>query len=218
MQSVLISSKNKDEALRRALEIAKIEKIDKFDISIIDSPALGIEDVRNFQKNVFLKPIKSLSKMVILNGGQNITHVAQNALLKVLEEPPPNTIIILLVENRESVLPTILSRCSLIELNTNNSKNQLSEHLKILGFLSKSKEVGERLKIAQDLSKDKQEAMDFLEGMIIATREQLYKKANNDKLLPIYFRYLTSLQRTHTTIKTTNVNLRLALENLFLNL
>lgn len=217
MQSVLISSKNKDEALKKALEIAKTEKIDKFDIAIIDSPTLGIEDVRTFQKNVFLKPIKSLSKMVILNGGQNITHVAQNALLKVLEEPPANTIIILLVENKESILPTILSRCSLIELNA-DSKNQLTEYLKVLGSLSSTSGIGERLKLAQDLSKNKQEAMEFLEGMIMTTREQLYKKADNNKLLPIYFRYLTSLQRTHTWVKTTNVNLRLALENLFINL
>ena len=226
MQSVLISSKDKNKAKDFAIELSQKRKIDKFDISIFEyEKALGINDVRELQKKIFLKPIKGDYKTVAVNT-PDITHEAQNAFLKILEEPPESTLIILAVNELGSILPTIISRCKVFDLNkgvTEFTKNEISQYLNILISLS-SKGTGERLKLAQDLSKDlpaqagKEEALISIEKMIMSARDLLLKNSKNKDLLSQYLNILVSLQRTHTIIKTTNVNLRLALENLFLNL
>lgn len=225
MQSILISSKDKNKAKDFIMELSQKRKIDKFDISIFEyEKALGIGDVRELQKKIFLKPIKGDYKTVVVNT-PDITHEAQNAFLKILEEPPESTLIILAVNELGSILPTIISRCKVFELDKGLilSKNEISKYLNIL---ISPHGVGERLKLAQDLSKEKAQALLFIESLIMIARKNLLEQylislpanATHQALQASqYLSILVSLQRTHTIIKTTNVNLRLALENLFLN-
>lgn len=209
MQAVLISSKDKIKGREEADKIFSELKIDSIDITVLEhEKAVGIGDVREIQRKIYLKPIRSDFKAVLIDATNGITLEAQNALLKTLEEAPLSTIIVLQVQNAGEVLPTILSRCKVYELSFAKEKTDVSERFKVIT----TEGVGAKLKIAQDLSKDKNEALDFLENLIIVSRENLidgnYQMAGQIK----------SLQKYHTIIKTTNVNLRLALENLFLNL
>ena len=159
MQSFLIIGKPISKAKDYAFDFCLKNKIDKIDITLIESEkAVGIAQVRDFQKKIFLKPFKSDQKAIILEAGNGLTLESQNALLKVLEEPPTNTIIIPLVESDESVLPTILSRCKIILLDKNNAQQKdLAECKKILLSLRNSG-VGDKLRLAQDKSKTKEEA------------------------------------------------------------
>ena len=70
-----------------------------------------IETIRDLRQEAFIAPNESEAKIYILHNAQNMTQQAQNALLKVLEEPPEYVIFILLCENRSTLLETILSRC-----------------------------------------------------------------------------------------------------------
>ncbi len=214
MHSFLIIGKPIDKAKAYALELCQKEKIDKFDISLIESEkAIGIAQVRDFQKKIYLKPFKSSKKAVVLNAGFGITTESQNALLKVLEEPPNNTIIIILAESAESVLPTILSRCKIISLEKNNlGQKDLAEYKKILLSI-KEKGIGEKLRLAQDNAKTKDEALSFTERLILAGENILKENPNKELLNAVKL-----LQKTYTEIKSTNANLRLTMENLFLNL
>lgn len=206
MQSILISSKNREKGREEAQKIIKNLKINKFDITIFESEkAIGIADIREIQQKIFRKPIKSDYIAVLIDASNGITHEAQNALLKTLEEPPESTLIIVQVLSSNEILPTILSRCKVYELTSQKEKNDVSEFLKIL---NSEDGVGERLKLAQDLAKDKNEALDFLESLIVDLRKDLVSN----------YKTVKTIQKFHTVIKTTNVNLRLALENLFLNL
>jgi len=117
--------------------------IDKLDISFIESEkAVGIAQVRDFQKRIFLKPFKSKQKAVILSTQNTITTEAQNALLKVLEEPPDNTILLLICESSEDFLPTIISRCKIITLDKEPSEINLKEYGEILLSLKDKKSGG----------------------------------------------------------------------------
>lgn len=204
MQSVLISSKDKEQGREEAEKIFKSLKIHKFDITILEfEKAVGIADVRRIQEKVFLKPLKSEVRAILLDATTGITIEAQNALLKTLEEAPEATIIIVQVLNADEILPTILSRCKIIEISS--QKNHLDTS-KVLRMINTGE--GDRLKFAQDLSRDKNEALDFLESLIIDLRKNLIVNYKKIKLV----------QKFYTSIKNTNVNLRLALENLFLNL
>ncbi len=81
------------------------------------SKVIGVDDIREqIGKNIELKPYKYQYKIFIVNNADTMTIQAQNALLKTIEEPPEYGVFILLSENYNNFLPTILSRCVLLKL------------------------------------------------------------------------------------------------------
>ena len=75
-----------------------------------------IDTIRQLRQNAWLLPGEAPCRVCVLCGAENMTDQAQNALLKILEEPPEHTVFILTVENRAMLLPTILSRVQTIRL------------------------------------------------------------------------------------------------------
>lgn len=75
-----------------------------------------VDDIKKIVDNSLLVPIESDKKIFIVDNFSSANISSQNKLLKILEEPPQNTIIILLVDNENNVLPTIVSRCRKIRL------------------------------------------------------------------------------------------------------
>lgn len=78
--------------------------------------SIKIEEIRDLMSWVALKPFEGAYKVFILKGAERLTPEASNALLKTLEEPPAHTLFILLVENKNRLLPTIQSRSFEIRL------------------------------------------------------------------------------------------------------
>lgn len=78
---------------------------------------ISVDDIRTQVNNdVAIKPYSSPRKVYIINEAEKMTVQAQNALLKTLEEPPEYTVILLLTTNVNSLLPTILSRCVILNM------------------------------------------------------------------------------------------------------
>ena len=78
---------------------------------------IGVEDIRTqIVNDMGIKPYSSPYKIYIVNEAEKMTPQAQNALLKTLEEPPAYGMIILLTTNVDSFLPTILSRCIVLNM------------------------------------------------------------------------------------------------------
>ena len=77
---------------------------------------IGIEQVRELLRAVSLKPYEGRYRVCIFDGAERITEDASNALLKTLEEPPEQVILVLLTTNVESLLTTIVSRCQRLDL------------------------------------------------------------------------------------------------------
>ena len=73
--------------------------------------SIKVDQIRNFIKNVYEKPVESYKKIYIINDADKMTDSAQNALLKILEEPPLYVMIILVGSNEQAFLNTIKSRC-----------------------------------------------------------------------------------------------------------
>lgn len=222
MQSILIASKNPKNAHEHAVSICKKNKIHDIDVDIsVYEKAVGIADIRTIQKKLFLKPIKSGTKAVVIEANEGLTVETQNSLLKILEEPPENTIIIVTVLNKEFLLPTILSRCKIIEIKDTNKKlgkNELSTLNSQLSILF-SDRVGDKMKLAQDMGNRKQEAIAWLEQLLLLLREDVISMINNKEKDSIskYLNLIKQIEKTYIIIKTTNVNQRFALENLFLS-
>lgn len=78
---------------------------------------ISVDDIRRqINADVAIKPYSSPRKIYIVNEGEKMTVQAQNALLKTLEEPPEYAVIIILTANVDSLLPTILSRCVVLNM------------------------------------------------------------------------------------------------------
>lgn len=75
---------------------------------------IGIEQVLTWQEKVYLKHYEGNYKVSVIEQADTLTLPAANSLLKVIEEPPERTVIILCAENAEGILPTIQSRAQLV--------------------------------------------------------------------------------------------------------
>lgn len=216
MQSFLIVALNKSLASSYTSNLSKEWGVDPLDINLHTyEKAMGIEDVRSIQKQILLKPFKGKTKAVIIDTYEDITPQAQNALLKILEEPPSNTIIIITTAKKELILPTIISRCKvivLLEKEIKLTQDNLSKFQDTLNILLNGTS-GDKLKIAQDVTTNKGDAALWLEKMAVFIKNELTKNCNNLK----YLNFLKELQATYKAIKSTNVSQRTALENLFLS-
>ncbi|MDP3998033.1 MAG: hypothetical protein Q8P89_00245 [bacterium] len=234
MQTLLICGGTKEERLIRSQELTR--DLSKEDITFLESEtALGIEAVREMEHFLSFKPYSSPFKACIIPKSESLTLPAQNALLKTLEEPPLKTLIILICPTPEILLPTIVSRCRLIQLPAKTEIKLTQEELQnLLSSVSSfpSFGIGERLKSAAKVAKTRDEAIDFLNKQLFVWHEILLEKLkirtgrfNNfsaespkaDLTIPQLVTILKSLQKTKGIIEG-NINTRLALENFFLDL
>ncbi len=96
----------------------KISRLTLADLVIYpkNNKTVLVDDVKDLIEGVNLTPIESDKKVYIFNNFSTSNTQTQNKLLKILEEPPKNTYIILNVTNINKVLPTIISRCKKITL------------------------------------------------------------------------------------------------------
>lgn len=226
MQSILLVSKQEKARNEYSQKLCATYRIHHFDIVTIgnhipdtnekkkkEKLSIGIKEIRELQEKLFQKPTHGEKKAVIIKNAQTITHEAQNALLKTLEEPPLHTIMLLEATSRDAFLPTVLSRCSVIILEeavdpSPKKREQVEEFLQSLPTMP----IGDKLKLAQDIAKEKDAAIQWLEMMLHGIEKHLIHQPE------AYSPILTSLQKTHTVVTTTNSNLRLALEQLLLML
>jgi DNA polymerase-3 subunit delta' len=88
------------------------------DVNIIraDGNTLKIEQVRDMQHMLSLRPVEARYRVVILRRFHEASGPAMDALLKTLEEPPPYVILLLTADTTDNLLPTIKSRCQPINL------------------------------------------------------------------------------------------------------
>jgi DNA polymerase-3 subunit gamma/tau len=71
----------------------------------------GIDDIREIRERVVLQPVEGRYKVYILDEAHQLTDAAWNALLKLIEEPPPHLVFVFCTTELAKVLPTVRSRC-----------------------------------------------------------------------------------------------------------
>jgi len=91
----------------------------------------GIDEVRSLREGVKYRPINSRNKVIIIDEVHMLTREAFNALLKTLEEPPPNTIFIFATTEFHKVPATIISRCQHFEFKKISQKDIINHLLDI---------------------------------------------------------------------------------------
>ncbi len=87
------------------------------DLMVVEPPSdaasaqIKVESVREVIRSLNFAPLGGGFRMVLIREAQQMNQTSANALLKTLEEPPPNNIIVLTVQDPKELLPTIASRC-----------------------------------------------------------------------------------------------------------
>ena len=103
----------------QCISCRKIESGNHPDILIVQPSGafIKIDQIRSLCDTLAMKPYEAKTRVVILTRAESMNASAGNALLKVLEEPPPQTILILTAVEKSDLLPTIVSRCQHVRFN-----------------------------------------------------------------------------------------------------
>jgi len=110
---------NNLDACDKCISCLKIDKGQHPDMHFIGSEdIIKIEEVRQLQREIALRPYEGKFKVFIIDNAHNLTADAANAILKVLEEPPAHSIIILVTAKPQKLFKTIISRCQVIRFNS----------------------------------------------------------------------------------------------------
>lgn len=80
------------------------------------SHTISVDTIRSLREQAYIRPNEAARRVMIIAGAEDMNEPAQNALLKVLEEPPAHTLFILTCENRSQMLTTIQSRTLCVTL------------------------------------------------------------------------------------------------------
>ena len=102
------------------------------DYITIDDPekkTVPVDLIRQARADIYVRPNEARKKIYLFPRAQDMGIPGQNALLKVLEEPPAYGVFILLTDNPEKLLPTVRSRCTELTL-TALPQPLLRQHLK----------------------------------------------------------------------------------------
>jgi DNA polymerase-3 subunit gamma/tau len=109
---------------------AEIAESRSLDVMEIDAASrTGVDNVRELQELVSYAPTRDRHKIVIIDEAHMLSKASFNALLKTLEEPPPNVLFILATTELGKLLPTIVSRCQVLEFRRVGTR-ELSDHLR----------------------------------------------------------------------------------------
>ncbi len=148
---------------------------------------VGVEEVRIFRDDMFLSPTEADCKIYIVEDADTLTAQSQNALLKVLEEPPSNMYLILLTTSADKILSTIKSRTQYVSMQV-HSQEEIVSYLKCASD------------IPYGVSEEKLESAARLSGGLIGrAREALLgdRMESEDKVLLCVGDFISALpQRT----------------------
>lgn len=138
------------------------------------SKTYSIEQMRDIIADAYILPNEARAKVYVFEDADSrLTTITQNAFLKLLEEPPQNVYFILLCENAQSLLITILSRCTVIRL---GGEQQLSDEavnaaVEITEGILSTREYG--LMKSLECLKEKEQAIDILSAVKRCLRDAL---------------------------------------------
>lgn len=163
-----------------------------------------IADVRELGK--FTKLSLNEKTAIVISNFDELGEEAQNAFLKALEEPQEKLTYVLTAKNVNNVLPTILSRCEILEITNKQSGNQLTdeEREQVKEFLDAK--AGERMKIISKITK-RDVAIEFINNILLLGHETA---ADNQWLV------IDEALKTLKNLKA-NGNVQLQLTNFVIN-
>jgi len=173
---------------------------------------IKISQIRELHSKLSLKAYSARFKSVVIDQAHTLNWEAQSCLLKLLEEPKGDTVFILITEYPDRLLPTVISRVQRLRFQSAfppYRQEKIKELLEI-----RDSDLAQRFQYAKKLSEDTAVLNETLEDWMKYFRNILLSDSNQPKIA----KNLKTMQSVHYLTSTTNVNSRLALEMLMLDL
>ncbi len=158
-----------------------------------ESGSIGIDAVRELKKILYQRPVVSICRSAVFDSAESLTPEAQNALLKIIEEPPHFSLIIFIAAEVSAFPPTLASRFTKVyfpRLNQKSIEKYLKEKLKVSSSqaaLTASQSfgrIGRAIQLSQSSSSktdsEPESLLKYLEETILSLRKNLLK--NSSKL------------------------------------
>ncbi|MFH1678630.1 MAG: DNA polymerase III subunit delta' [Candidatus Omnitrophota bacterium] len=120
----------------------KVEHYNHPDVHYVEkqnSDFIKIEQIHQMQREIYLRPYEGKCKAFIIFNAEGLTEESSNCLLKIIEEPPENSLIILIASDLRRIIPTIISRCHKIRffaLGRREAEDILTRNYNLGGELS----------------------------------------------------------------------------------
>ena len=185
-----------------------------------EKATISVDDIRlQLNNDILVKPYSRPYKVYIIDEAEKMTEQAQNAMLKTIEEPPEYAVILLLTVNAKLLLPTILSRCVLLNVRPvarGQITKLLTERHGIAGFMAEVAAdfadgvPGKAIAYAQsgEFVELKDEVIRVLKRLPSMPAEELYKKvkewAGRKAELPDILALMNLWYRDILVMKATN--------------
>ncbi|MCL2311925.1 MAG: hypothetical protein FWC41_05490 [Firmicutes bacterium] len=133
-------------------------------VSCDNKKKIGVDKIRALIKDSLLSPIESKFKVYVIKNAQDMSNQSQNALLKIFENPPDHIIFLMTCANLNQLLPTLVSRSSLIKVEKRYEERDLENRDAELfaSFLIHENEY-EILKMCSKFLKDREKFINLLE-------------------------------------------------------
>ena len=171
-----------------------LEKILNTEVLWREFERFAIEDARNFiSENILVND----KPKVITIFTKEIPHDAQNALLKMTEEPVANTHVFFIIPDASQILPTLRSRAQILHDDTNSSIKDAENFMKlkladkfewITGFIKKNKEEGESSTLVRTETKKLLESIES-----ILYKKGISKEKNSVEIFETIFKFKSYL-------------------------
>lgn len=200
----------------------KIEHDNYEDLYHVKSDDLSVKDamVADLQEKLKTRPTAGMRNIAIIEDADSMTSRAQNRLLKTLEEPNPGTVLFLLSENTENLLPTITSRCITYRLSNfllSTQDMDLKLPREIMDMIIEGAYFCDLKDKLTKGVKDRKEAFQLLDGLERLFREYLISESvgafRKERIIE-NVKYVEEARRDLLA----NVNYKYAIRNLILNI
>jgi hypothetical protein len=171
-------------ALRAAEKLVGRSAANDPDIIVRDYSLFSVDDARALYQIAWQSPLKGEKKAIIISASR-LYHEAQNALLKLFEEPPADTALYLVVPHAGSIIPTLRSRLLPLPGFAHTEESEISDVAKEFLKASKEKRSAMIKKLADAQGEEKKRAardtaLSILDGVERAAYEK-WQKAKEDE-------------------------------------
>jgi DNA polymerase-3 subunit delta' len=160
------------------------------------APALRIETVRQLERQAALKPAEAAWKVFVVDEAEKMTASTPQALLKTLEEPPPRTVIVLILSQLRALPATVLSRCQVVRFRPRLVEGvpallpdvRGEAHARSVRLLAEAREQGVEaiLRLGDQVGRDRHAAEAFVQACWLWHRDLLCRLAGGAPHLALF--------------------------------
>lgn len=175
---------------------------------------IAVDQVRTLRQEAFIKPHKANKRVFVIDKADTMNAASQNALLKVLEEPPAATMFILIAENKAAFLDTIISRCVTLNVTAGaDNKIETKADVAAAQFLQQLLENNQydMLLTVNAFAKKRVDADEFIKSLKLAVSKRIKEDPKSHFSKPLLAFYNEIFEYEQQLV--TNINLNLFFTN-----